>query len=73
MGAAVWASSHGIHGALGFDKLARLIDLAVSIPLGMLVLYIVCRLLKVAELEFAVQSLAGPLQRRLPFLRGEIQ
>jgi putative peptidoglycan lipid II flippase len=73
MGAVVWASSHGIHGALGFSKVSRLVDLAVSIPLGMLVLYIVCRLLKVAELEFAVQSLAGPLKRRLPFLHGKIQ
>lgn len=73
MAVVVWGSSHAIHNSLGIGTISRLIDLAISIPLGMVVLYIACRLLKVAELEYAVQSLAGPLQRRLPFLRGKIK
>ena len=40
MGGVVWLSSYGIIGALGTSKLARLIDLAVSIPMGLIVLYL---------------------------------
>jgi putative peptidoglycan lipid II flippase len=72
MGAAVWASSTAVRSWLGISAKARLADLAISIPIGLLVLYTACRLLKVAELELAVKSIAGPLQRRLPFLRDKI-
>jgi putative peptidoglycan lipid II flippase len=64
MGAVVWASSHGIHAAFGISKLVRLADLALSIPLGLLAYYSVCRALGVPELEIAVQTMAGPLRRR---------
>lgn len=72
MGLAVWLSSTGVKDWLGISTKARLADLALSIPLGLVVLYAACRAMKVAELELAVQSLAGPLQRRLPFLRDKI-
>jgi putative peptidoglycan lipid II flippase len=72
MGVAVWASSTGVKDWIGISPRARLVDLAISIPLGLIVLYFTCRLMKVAELEMAVQALAGPLQRRLPFLRDKI-
>jgi len=65
MGGAVWISSHGIQHWLGIGRLARLTDLAVSIPFGLLVFYGACRLLRVAELELATRSLAGPILRRL--------
>lgn len=72
MGAIVWLTSHEIAALLGHGRRARLVDLAVSIPIGLVALYGAARLLKIAELEVAMQSLAGPLRRRLPFLRGKI-
>jgi putative peptidoglycan lipid II flippase len=57
MGAAVLLASHGIEGWLGVGRLGRLIDLAVSIPLGILVFYAACRILRVSELELATRAL----------------
>ena len=65
MGGAVWMSSHGIQHWLGEGRLARLTDLAVSIPFGLVVFYGSCRLVRVQELELATRSLAGPILRRL--------
>jgi len=65
MGAAVWVSSHFMLSWLGQSAFAHLADLAVSIPLGVLVLYAACRLLKVAELELATRSIVHPMLRRL--------
>lgn len=65
MGAAVLLSSHWIEGWLGADRLGRLVDLAVSIPLGLLVFYAACRALRVSELELATRALVNPLARRL--------
>jgi putative peptidoglycan lipid II flippase len=70
MGATVYASSYGLHRLIENRKFAAFADLAFSIPLGMAVLWLACRALNVPELESAVTALAGPLQRRLPFLRG---
>jgi putative peptidoglycan lipid II flippase len=70
MGVASYASSYGLHLAIANHKAAAFADLAISIPLGMAVLWIACRAMAVPELESAVNSLAGPLRRRLPFLRG---
>jgi putative peptidoglycan lipid II flippase len=68
MGLAVTASSWGVRQWLGVTKIARLTDLGVSIPLGLVVYYSILRALQVPELEIAVQALAGPLKRRLGFL-----
>lgn len=65
MGGAVWLVSHEIQQWLGTARLGRLVDLALSIPFGLLVFYGACRLLRVAELDLATRSLAGPLMRRL--------
>jgi putative peptidoglycan lipid II flippase len=65
MGLAVWTSSSLVAHFLGSRKLAFLTDLAVSIPIGLIVYYGVCRALRVPELEIAVQALASPLKRRL--------
>ncbi|MEP6533800.1 MAG: murein biosynthesis integral membrane protein MurJ [Bryobacteraceae bacterium] len=72
MGVTVWASSTAMRNWLGVSAKARLADLTVSIPIGLVMLYAACRLLRVSELELAMKSLAGPLQRRLPFLRDKI-
>lgn len=65
MGAVVWLANRFVESRLGTDRLARLTDLAVSIPLGILVFYGLCRALRVSELELAARALADPLARRL--------
>jgi putative peptidoglycan lipid II flippase len=65
MGVAVWGSSHGMQNWLGVSRGARVMDLAVSIPIGLVVFYAACRVLRVTELDLATKSLAGPILRRL--------
>jgi len=65
MAAAVFASSHGMEHWLGVAQLARLADLAVSIPLGLAVYYGACRALGVTELDLAAGAFTAPLRRRL--------
>jgi len=59
MGAACAAASFSLRRALGIAFLARLADLAVSIPLGLVVLYLACRALRVDELDMAVAATLG--------------
>lgn len=65
MGAAVWSSSRLMQSWLFESALTHLADLAVSIPLGLAVLYAACRLLRVSELELATRSIVDPVLRRL--------
>lgn len=70
MAAVIWPVNYGVHLALGQSKIAHMVAVAVTIPLGVAVLYAACRALRVPELESAIGALAGPLRRRIPFLRG---
>jgi putative peptidoglycan lipid II flippase len=72
MGLAIVLTSHGIGASLGFSKLARLADLAVSIPVGAMVFYALCRTLKVHELDMAVHAVAAPLAAWASRQRGKI-
>jgi putative peptidoglycan lipid II flippase len=65
MGCCAAASSHWIGVWLGAGTLARLTDLAISMPTGVLVFYGACRLLKIRELDVATKSLLAPLGRWL--------
>ena len=65
MGGVVWMSSRVVQHWLGIGRLGRLVDLAASIPIGLVVFYLACRLLRVSELDLATRALAGPLLRRL--------
>ena len=65
MGGAVWLSSHSVQLWLGVSRLSRLADLIVSIPFGLMVFYVSCRVLRVAELDLATRAFAGPVLRRL--------
>lgn len=58
---------------LGETRTAFLMDLAVSIPLGLAVFYTVARMLGVPELEPAMRALSGPVMRRLRGRRKEIR
>jgi len=68
MAAAIWLSSKGIHAVAGHRTFSSLLDLAISIPLGLAVVYAVCRALKVEELEMAVKAFGAPLARRMSAL-----
>lgn len=59
MGTCCSVSSYLVRHNLGVSSLARLGDLAVSIPLGLTVLYLTCRALHVEELDLAMQAIAG--------------
>jgi putative peptidoglycan lipid II flippase len=65
MGIACYFSSRGVHDWLGAGKLSQLVDVAISIPLGAVVYYALCRAMRVAELESAWQALGAPLARKL--------
>ena len=65
MGAAVLLSTHVVEGWLGASRVGRLVDLAISIPVGLLTFYAACRLLRVSELDLAGRALADPLNRRV--------
>src|SRR5262245_53559498 len=61
MGAVCWLASHRIENYLGLDGLfARLINVGVTIAVGIVVFYLSARLLKVSELT----QLTGALERR---------
>ncbi len=57
MGVAIQLSSWGVQNLLGTSRLARLSDLAISIPVGAVVFYGVCRAARVSELEMAGRAL----------------
>jgi len=65
MGLACYLSSRGVHHWLGARKIAQIADVVISIPLGTLVYYALCRAMRVAELEAVWGALAVPLARRL--------
>ena len=73
MGAVVFLSSGWISNAFGVAPRARLLDLLVSIPIGVAVFYGVCRMLRVDELDLAMRAAAGPLARLWPSKRDKIQ
>jgi integral membrane protein MviN len=72
MGIAVALASHGIEAWLGTRRLARLLNLALSIPFGVAVFYSVARALHVAELEMATSALAAPVLRWMSRRRDRI-
>ena len=65
MGGVVWLSSHGMEKWLGVSQLARLADLAVSLPLGLATFYAMCRVLGVTDLDMAIRAFTGPIRRRM--------
>jgi putative peptidoglycan lipid II flippase len=67
MAAACYASSHLVRTALAGAKIAQLVDLAVSIPLGLLVFVLLCRWLRLPEWDAAWSAFGTPLTRRLGF------
>jgi putative peptidoglycan lipid II flippase len=65
MGAAVWSASHAMERWLGVSQLARLADVAVSLPVGLAAFYGMCRALGVEDLDMAIRAFTSPVRRRL--------
>jgi len=65
MGAVIFATSRGMEIWLGVSRMARLADLAVSLPAGLGVYYVCCRALGLTEIDGVIRAFAGPIQRRL--------
>jgi putative peptidoglycan lipid II flippase len=65
MGAVIAVTTRVMELRIGVSQLARLADLAVSIPIGLAVFYVGCRLLGVSELDMAIRAFAAPIRRRL--------
>ncbi len=65
MAAVVWASSHGVRAWLGTAQLARLADVAISLPLGLGTYYAACKLLRIDDIDMMLRSFTGPVQRLL--------
>jgi putative peptidoglycan lipid II flippase len=72
MGAVCALSSRSIAHWIGVSRLARVIDLAVSVPLGLVVFYGVAKWLQLPEMESARRALIEPLARRLGWVHGKI-
>jgi len=69
MSAAIWATSWLVASRVDPGRLRYLLDLALSIPSGLAVYYLACRLLRVEEMALAVDALERPLAR----LRGRLR
>ena len=72
MGAACMISSRLVQHWLGVARLARVIDLAVSVPLGLIFFLVAAKLFRLSELESARRALVAPLARRLGWDRVKI-
>ena len=70
MGGVVWCTSHFMESRIGGSALAHLADLGVSIPVGLVVFYAACHVLRVSEVELATRKVLRPLLRRLGVGRG---
>jgi putative peptidoglycan lipid II flippase len=70
MGIACALSSHLMEKSLGVSQLARLADLAVSIPISLAVFYGMCRALGVTELDLAIRAFTSPIRRRFSSSRS---
>jgi putative peptidoglycan lipid II flippase len=65
MGAVCAVSSRSIEHWIGISRTARVIDLAVSVPLGLIVFFAMAKWFQLPEMESARRALLGPLARRL--------
>jgi putative peptidoglycan lipid II flippase len=63
MSCAVYGTSWGVGQVLSGGRLRYLVDLAVSIPVGVAVFWTACRMLRVEEMDLAAQALARPIER----------
>jgi putative peptidoglycan lipid II flippase len=64
MAMVVASSTRAFEAWLGVSRIAHLADLIVSIPLGLAVYYVCCRMLGVKDIEMTVRAFTSPVTRR---------
>jgi putative peptidoglycan lipid II flippase len=64
MAGAIALSSHYLERWIGVSQFGRLGDLAVSIPVGLLVFYGICRALGLHEMDMAIRAFTNPVRRK---------
>jgi putative peptidoglycan lipid II flippase len=62
MGAAVWGADALIAGHIGTGRIGDVSNLLISMPLGAIVFYLACRLLRVSELELASRGVSSSIK-----------
>jgi len=72
MAAAVWGLSAGVHAAIHREGVARALDILFGVPAGAAIVYLLCRAMKVEELEMATRALSGPMLRRFPAVAAKL-
>ena len=72
MAAVVWGMSAAFHALVPRAGLARGLDILFGVPAGAAIVYLLCRAMRVEELEMATRALAGPLLRRFPAVAARI-
>ncbi len=73
MGLVVSYLSGFLRAILGASRGENLLELAICVPAGAGVFYLLCRLTKVPELEIASSAIASPLWQKLTSRRGKIR
>ena len=64
MGCIVWLTSRYLESRFGVTRSAHIVNLIVSIPVGVAVYYSICKMLRVEVLDLAVRAVTGGLARR---------
>jgi len=72
MGATCVLSSRMVQHWIGVSRMARIADLAISVPVGLLVFLAAAKLFRLPELEAARRALIAPVARRLGVGRAKI-
>ena len=72
MGVGISALSSWMQTAIGVSRAARLAELAICVPAGVMLFYWLCRFARVPELELAVNAVVRPVIQWLPFRRDRI-
>jgi putative peptidoglycan lipid II flippase len=62
MGAVVWGADGLVTGHIGKGRIGDVSNLLISMPLGAIVFYLACRLLRVSELELAARGVSSSLK-----------
>jgi putative peptidoglycan lipid II flippase len=65
MGGTVWLSSHFLAQSFGGSRFEHLLDVAISLPVGVATYYGLSRALRVPDLDTAFSAIASPVLRRL--------
>lgn len=73
MGVAAAGIHAGLVSFLGISKLGRLLDVVITVPVGLIVFYLAARLMRVPELTLALRGVYGLFGKLPPVQRATIE